>query len=331
MSKTRRAAVISHRKDADGISSAALVRFFSGADVFLADYSDLTETLASVPVVEDVYVCDLGLNKSTFDGFLQQVARLRKGGEVHYIDHHPIHPNYASQLRSIGVNLYHAVDECASVLLFKKYFEKLNNSSRMKILACAGAITDYMDLQPYAKKLIASFDRQFLLYESTVLSFCIGTIGRGSSGANSALIDIVYQLADEKLPHEIPDASTLAQEYAKRSAELLTRLRREGKIRKNYAYFLTKESSTGNVANFLMGLFETPVGVALREEEPGYFEISLRSSDESKQDLGKIVTLIATRLNTSGGGHPHASGIRIKDEQLDEFLQILDEELSKQP
>ena len=45
-----------------------------------------------------------------------------------------------------------------------------------------------MDLQPYAKKLIASFDRQFLLYEATVLSFAISTIGRGTVDSNMHLI-----------------------------------------------------------------------------------------------------------------------------------------------
>jgi len=37
---------------------------------------------------------------------------------------------------------------------------------------------------------------------------------------------------------------------------------------------------------------------------------------------------IAAELNTSGGGHPHASGSRIKREQLNQFLTMLDKELS---
>jgi RecJ-like exonuclease len=199
----------------------------------------------------------------------------------------------------------------------------------MKILACAGAITDYLDCQPYAKKLIASFDRQFLLYEATVLSFTIATIGRGSSESNSALVELVKELASGKLPHEVENASRLAQRYAKRSAELIERVRLEGKKMRNFAYFLTNESATGNVANFLVGAFNIPVGAAIREEEPGYLEISLRSSEESKHDLGKIVSRIALKLNTSGGGHPRASGARIREGQLKEFLQMLDEELSK--
>ncbi|MFI5419872.1 MAG: DHH family phosphoesterase [Nitrososphaerales archaeon] len=40
---------------------------------------------------------------------------------------------------------------------------------------------------------------------------------------------------------------------------------------------------------------------------------------------------ITAQLKTSGGGHPHASGARIRQDQLDTFLQMLDEELSGRP
>ena len=98
---------------------------------------------------------------------------------------------------------------------------------------------------------------------------------------------------------------------------------------KNFAYLLTKESATGNVANFLIGAFDVPVAAALREEEPEYYEVSLRSVDESKHDLGKIIGRIAVELNASGGGHPHASGARIRRTQLEKFLTLLDEDLSR--
>ncbi len=117
----------------------------------------------------------------------------------------------------------------------------------------------------------------------------------GSSESNSALVKLVEELASGKLPHEVENASTLAQNYASRSAELIEKVRLEGKKMRNFAYFLTNESATGNVANFLMGAFNIPVGAAIREEEPGYLEISLRSSEESKHDLGKIVSRIALK------------------------------------
>ena len=108
------AVVISHRKDADGISSAALVRNLTGADVFLTDYGDMVETLSTVGRAEDYFICDLGTNPNTFEGFLEQVNRFSQHGKVHYIDHHPLNPNYATMLQKARIDLTHSVEECAS-------------------------------------------------------------------------------------------------------------------------------------------------------------------------------------------------------------------------
>ena len=321
---------ISHRKDADGVSSAALTRYVSGSKVYLTDYGDMSETLSQVGPADDYYISDLGLNDNTFSGFYEQVKRLSSYGDVHYIDHHPLSETFRTKLLEAGVDITHSVDESASVLIFRKYEEAFRDSPQMKIAACCGAITDYMDLQPYAKKIIADFDRQFLLYEATVLSFTISTVGRGTAESNSHLIRISEELAAGKLPHEIEGASEYAQAHAARSAELISLIRKNGKKvpSGNFAYYLTKEASTGNVANFLIGGFAVPVGVAIREEEPGYYEISLRSHQSSKHNLGEIVRKITLELSTSGGGHPHASGARIKQTDLDRFLGMLDSALS---
>lgn len=321
--------VVSHRKDADGITSAALIHHLTGARVSLTDYGDMVETLDEVRGVREVFICDLGLNKTTFDGFLEQITRIGSFGLVHYIDHHPIESEYEKKLKAAGVDLFHSREESAAVLVFKKFEEKLKDSTRMKVLACCGAITDYMDLQPFAAKLIASFDRQFLMYESTVLSFTIAMIGREGTTGNQALIQIAEELGGKgKFPHELDNASHYAQEFASHSADLIERAKRDGKRMNNFAYYKTRESSTGNVANFLIGAFDVPVGVAFRDDGPDHYEISLRSTLESKYDLGKIAGKISGALEASGGGHSHAAGSRIRKDQLEEFIQMLNKELS---
>lgn len=324
----KKAVVISHCKDADGLCSAALIRHMSGAEVLLTDYGDVIQTLQTVDEYDEYYICDLGSNQKTFDKFVDQMRRLSQNGSIHYVDHHPMATENIGRLRQEGIDVEHSTEECASVLVFKKYSAKLNDLPQMKILACCGAITDYMDNRPVARKLIESFDRQFLLYEATVLSFAISVIGRDSMEGNTKLLHLVKHLAEGNLPHEIEGASRLAQQQATNSATLLQHATIQGRRMKNYAYFLTKESSTGNVANFLIGAFEVPVGVAFREDAPDYYEISLRSIEESKHDLGKIIGKIAIKLDASGGGHPHASGARIRRGQLQEFLSLLDSELS---
>ena len=320
---------MSHRKDADGICSGALTSYFTGAKIYLTDYGDMVETLSKIGRVDDYYISDLGLNKTTFSGFLDQIKRLSEFGRVHYFDHHPMPEEFRSKLLETGLEMIHSVEECASVIVYKKYEERFRDSPQMKIAACCGAITDYMDLQPYAKKIIASFDRQFLLYEATVLAFTIASVGRGSEDSNSQLVKIAEEIASGKLPHEIEGASGYAQSYAERSAALISSAKKNGKkVHENFAYMITPESSTGNVANFLVGAFNVPVGVAIREEEPGFYELSLRSVEQSRHDLGRILGRITAKLGASGGGHPHASGARIRREQLEEFLKLLDDELS---
>jgi single-stranded-DNA-specific exonuclease len=319
---------VSHRKDADGICSGALVSHLTCAKIYLTDYGDMVETLSEIGKADEYYISDLGLNKNTLGGFVEQVNRLSQYGKVHYFDHHPINEDFRSKLVATGMEMIHSVEECASVLVFRKYEEGFKESPQMKIAACCGAITDYMDLQPYAKKIIASFDRQFLLYEATVLAFTIASVGRGSEDSNEKLVKIAEEIASGKFPHELERASEYAQSYVERSAELISTAKKYGKkVENNFAYMITKETSTGNVANFLVGAFNVPVGVAIREE-PGFYEISTRSIEESKHDLGKILGRISVRLSGSGGGHPHASGARIKRDQLEEFLELLNAELS---
>lgn len=332
------AVVISHRRDADGICAATLVHHLTGAKVLLADYVEILETLSLVQPAEEVFICDLGLNPNIFDQFLARVRKLASTCTVHYIDHHPLDQGFASQLREAGIDLCNSPEECASVLVYRKFEDRLSSSPNMKVLACCGAITDYMDLQPIARKLISSFDRQFLLYEATVLSFSIAMIGKKGVAGNPLLVQMIEQLSgrgpgpdakEGKLPHEIENAASYAQAFASSSAALIKQARREGVRMKNFAYMKTNESATGNVANFLIGAFDVPVGMALREDGPDYYEISLRSTEESNHDLGKTVSQISSRIHASGGGHFHAAGSRIQKNQLEGFIEALDQALSQ--
>jgi DHHA1 domain len=185
-----------------------------------------------------------------------------------------------------------------------------------------------MDDGPVARKLVSSFDRQFLLYEAAVLAFAISIIRKksGSSLKESSppLVEVVENLANSKLPHEIPGAVEYSQEFAENASLMLSELKREGKKAGNFAYVKTKESSTGNVAYALIGAFNVPVGMAYRDDGPENYEASLRATDDYSGDLSKVVGMIAKELNCSGGGHPKASGIRIKKEQLEVLLKKLE-------
>ena len=57
---------VSHEEDADGISSAALVKQAFGGETILVDYPgmmDSMESLRNDEKLKQLFICDVGLNK----------------------------------------------------------------------------------------------------------------------------------------------------------------------------------------------------------------------------------------------------------------------------
>src|SRR5579864_3721791 len=68
---------ISHVKDVDGLSSAALVLAAKGGTFTLTDYDDLLKEIDAVPAsATGVTICDLGTNASNFGEFIERLAGL---------------------------------------------------------------------------------------------------------------------------------------------------------------------------------------------------------------------------------------------------------------
>ena len=155
-----------------------------------------------------------------------------------------------------------------------------------------------------------------------MLSYAIAYKGRDSK----FLLRIVESLADMRYPHEIGNVIRYSKLQVSRMAKLLKEISSMGKRMRNFAYMETDEATTGNVANFLTGAFDTPVGVAYRLKGE-FVEVSLRGSESCKHDLGTVIAEVAKMLGGSGGGHPKASGAHVPSNRLNEFLKILDDHL----
>ena len=72
---------VSHQEDADGISSAALIKQAFGGDTILVDYPgimDVLESLRNDEKLKKLFICDLGLNKQINDYFVDLLTELRK-------------------------------------------------------------------------------------------------------------------------------------------------------------------------------------------------------------------------------------------------------------
>ncbi len=309
---------ISHVKDVDGVSSAGIVIAATGAELLLSDYSSLIEDLQSVPKdVEQFVLCDLGSDNSNVEEFIAVMGGIAARARVTYIDHHYMSDKTKRRLRRCGVNLVHDEAECSGMLAYMTFRSKLPERARM--LALLGAVTDYLDDSPMAKKLMEQADRQFILLEASMLAYALGY-----KGDQRGFPEMVAQeLSRMKHPHEIEGVPGFAVDQLAQVVRLGEEVKRDGRKKGRIAYMVTSQHSTGNVAKLLIGAFEVPVGVAMKEQDEGWYEVSLRSTSECKVHLGKLIDRVATKLGGSGGGHRKAAGCRIPKEGTREMLDAL--------
>ena len=309
---------VSHRKDVDGLGSGALAVAATGGKIMLSDYDDLIDNLRLIPDDADrVVISDLGADSADFPEYLEQMKRISKHAQVTHIDHHYMSEERKRLAKKAGVRLVHDVTECASILTYLTFRKEL--PERARLIALCGAVTDYMDDSPVAKKMMEQGDRHFVLLEATMLSMALGK--RADEKGFPELV--VGELSAMKHPHEIPGVPQAALEQLEIEAKLGEFVRAHGKKKGKLAYMVTTQHSTGNIAKLLIGAFGVPVGVAMKEKEPGWYEVSLRSTSDAKIHLGKAIAKISERLGGSGGGHRKAAGCRIPAPRATEMIDAL--------
>ncbi len=108
-SKKIKTICVSHKEDADGISSAALINQVFGSDSILVDYPgmmDALELLRNDQSLKKLFICDLGLNKQNTEPFVSLLTELiKKHISVTYIDHHDLDSKIIAKLKKIKVKL----------------------------------------------------------------------------------------------------------------------------------------------------------------------------------------------------------------------------------
>ncbi|MFQ6135377.1 MAG: DHHA1 domain-containing protein, partial [Nitrososphaerales archaeon] len=313
-----------HGTDVDGLASASIIRMATAAQIILVDYGNLIEKLSTTKAADRIYICDLGLNESLAEPFLKEVERIKGFASVHYIDHHPLESELKEKLSDLGVDLDHSLEECTSVLTYLKLKDSLERGAN--ILAAYGAVTDYMDDKPTAKKIISRYDRQFILLESALLTHAL--LGAGDDPAFRSRI--VAELSEMKFPHEIDGVFDYAQKGLAETSRLMVEVAEKGVKSTWIAYMEATEGSTGTTANMLIGAFDVPVGIAYRLiKDEDMYEVSLRGSYDSKVDLGRIVSQVTEMIGGSGGGHKKACGARIPRQVLKDFLDLVEFQIDK--
>jgi len=309
---------VSHVKDIDGISAAALTKAATGAEVTLTDYGRVLEDLRAVPrEAKRLFICDLGVDISETGPFITTIVSLANRAHVTYIDHHYLPAAAKTRIRKCGVRLVHREGECASILTYLTFRNLLRPPSQ--ILALYGAVTDEMDYTPEASRLMEMTDRHFVLAEASLLSQAL-SFKAGRDGFPDML---VRELSAGRLPHEIEGVPESALKQVGLEAKLMDEVNRRGKRVGGLAYMDTTEYSSGIVAKLLLGAFKVPVGVAIRENKPGELAVELRGTSECRVHLGRLIGEMSSKLGGSGGGHSLASGGIIPSDKESQLLRML--------
>ena len=112
---------VSHKEDADGISSAALIKQAFGGETILVDYPgmmDSMEPLRTDQKLKELYICDVGLNKKNESDFVELLTQLRKRSvKVAYIDHHDLDKKIIKQLEKIKVKVLSLIPFFAHLII----------------------------------------------------------------------------------------------------------------------------------------------------------------------------------------------------------------------
>ncbi len=227
---------ISHKEDVDGICSAALIKAaFDISKVILVDYANLIPRLEKVATmldkIEQLFICDLGLSKKNEQKFAELLQRIvSTGAEVIYIDHHDINKETLQTLKKADVTVIRTIEECTSIQVYTRYMKKLPDHAAF--FAAMGALTDYMENKPLASAIVSRFDRQFLMLESTALSYMISS----NQHDDPFLIKMVETIAKMKYPHDIKGGFDMAEKFAKKVANAVESIQESVVKLANLAY-----------------------------------------------------------------------------------------------
>ena len=304
---------LSHSKDVDGCVSAALIKHVTKSRFLLANYGNLNECLRSIYDTFDlVYVCDLGINETT----VKEFARIRQFAELTYIDHHQLDIPVLEFIQKMGVKVVHNPLDCASVLTHNLFEADLPREAGL--LASYAAVSDRLENGPLAKKVLRRYDRDFVLFETMLLSYAL------EKAEPDYKKKLVPRLSKLEYPHQIPDVSKLALERVERVASLRRELPSRTQRIGNVFYANAKGDSTGTIANLLIEICDANISIGYdTNEQMQISDLSIRGATGSRVNLGKKVSKLAKRFGGTGGGHPKASGARIPSSKLMEFIRAL--------
>ncbi len=308
--------------DCDGICSAAQVKhFYPESRIFFTHPHGILGDLKSQLTrdTDKIFILDIALDEGIWRDLVEELNRLSQRIDITYIDHHP-HPD-GLEIDKLRFRYIWMKNVSTSEITYRHlYGEDDIDVSRV---ALYGAIGDYSDETPFIEEMYNLWDKRMIYFEGGIISQAL----EGSRRNYELKRRIVEILASNKLPSDYPEILDRAVEMTRNEEEMRIRLRDKMRVTRFIAYALDVGGSVGRAAKYLMTIGRKPVGIAV-EERRKLAVMSVRTYKEFI-DLNRILRRTAIKFGGSGGGHEFAAGARVPLDRLDDFLNALDEEISR--
>lgn len=309
---------ISHGEDADGLTCAALLLRLKKASPILVTYDEFAEVLRKLePPLGELYICDLNIREA----LIGEVLRINGFTNVTIIDHHPTSEGLMEKLGEAGVTVVYSPLDCASVLLYDHFREKLGR--RAGRLAAYTAWSDQFEDGPIATRLLMEYDRQFVQHEALILTHALSR-----KPTIQFRLRVVEELSKLTYPHRIVDAPKAALSTLEDISNLLDTLATTATRTGDVAYIKApRGKSVGMLAGLLIDALGVDIGLSYKFKGEDLVNISIRSRRGLPFHLGEVARRIASTYGGFGGGHKRASGASIPRVNLQGFIDDLKAEL----
>jgi len=226
--------------------------------------------------------------------------------------------NIDSFLEKIGIDKQTKIDDLTDETL-----KKIHSYLILKLIQkdCEKNILDTV-IRPryYSENIDFEFERF-----ADLLDAC------GKGGSRGLALSVA--LGDKKF---ISDALNAEKEYKQKILDEIIKLEKEGfKEKQSFRFFYSNDSSLGGViggiaTNFILDIKKPLLSITRND---GEIHVSGRGNQylvSKGLDLGFAMKEASTKFGGHGGGHAIASGATITGEKEEEFLNLVDEIISKQ-
>ncbi len=322
---------VEHDTDVDGFASGIITTVALRRLGFEA-YPYATErSKVFVPDSGALALTDIALNN---EPTAVVDAALRRGVNVYAVDHHPWTEGYRERLHAtINPHYIPGVPEPSRWNTgFLTYLTFRDVAPEYAWLAAVSVYTDHC-VAPWSEPLVNRYGYDRVKRTGDILTAFIATTDdlgeldylllNEINGIEDVLCDDRLLRAEERFESAVrkylenPRAYAVAWDENRRLAVLQTEEPYRG-----------INSVVSTRLSLMDGYRDWVVAVIGHDREDGVYKVSLRCQDwEKRGDMGKLASEIAAVLGGAGGGHPPAAGMRIPEEKMEEFVELLQSRL----